>query len=412
MKFKTVREGEQAIILNHLGEGRLIIGPSRVFLFRERLQKLKRFTASQFEYLIVTDSNGLVKHVLGPCEIFHNPLEHRSVKLAQAIKIDANHMVVLYRRIKDNSVERQVVMGPSLLVPTADEWLHKFEWHGTDPSNKTRMIPGYKKFTQLTAIPDQFYYNVRDVRTADDAMLTVKLMIFYELTDVIKLLETTHDPIADMVNAVCADVIAFAGKLSYEAFVSSTQVLSDLESYAQLLQRADRIGYRVNRVVFRGYHASDQLQAMQDKAIQARTQLRLGTELNQQKQKLQDFKLNKQQARIEQKQAMEKQQVEHQQKLDKMMKLQELKIQQSDLAAKLECEELEAKTELEFDRAKMQHNLQYLQKLKGIKVDLTRYLVNQQPAAITQELQVVPPGGSKRPSVSERGDVALPCSQF
>lgn len=30
MKFKTVREGEQAIILNHLGEGRLIIGPSRV----------------------------------------------------------------------------------------------------------------------------------------------------------------------------------------------------------------------------------------------------------------------------------------------------------------------------------------------------------------------------------------------
>ena len=28
---------------------------------------------------------------------------------------------------------------------------------------------------------------MRDVRTADDAMLTVKLMIFYELTDVIKL---------------------------------------------------------------------------------------------------------------------------------------------------------------------------------------------------------------------------------
>ena len=45
-------------------------------------------------------------------------------------------------------------------------------------------------------------------------------------------------------------------------------------------------------------------------------------------------------------QAMEKQQMEHQQKLDKMKKLQELKIQQSDLAAKLECDELEAKTDL------------------------------------------------------------------
>lgn len=55
---------------------------------------------------------------------------------------------------------------------------------------------------------------------------------------------------------------------SYEAFVSSTQVLSDLESYAQLLQRADRIGYRVNRVVFRGYHASDQLQVSLVEAYQ------------------------------------------------------------------------------------------------------------------------------------------------
>ena len=39
---------------------------------------------------------------------------------------------------------------------------------------------------------------------------------------------------------------------------------------------------------------------MQDKAIQARTELRLDTELAQQKQKLQDFKLSKQQARVEQ----------------------------------------------------------------------------------------------------------------
>ena len=45
-------------------------------------------------------------------------------------------------------------------------------------------------------------------------------------------------------------------------------------------------------------------------------------------------------------QSMETQQVEHHQRLDKMKKLQEMKIQQSDLAAKLECDELEAKAEL------------------------------------------------------------------
>ena len=48
-------------------------------------------------------------------------------------------------------------------------------------------------------------------------------------------------------------------------------------------------------------------------------------------------------------QSMETQQVEHHQRLDKMKKLQEMKIQQSDLAAKLECDELEAKAELGKD---------------------------------------------------------------
>ena len=30
LKYKTVREGEQAVIYDDLGEGRLIIGPERV----------------------------------------------------------------------------------------------------------------------------------------------------------------------------------------------------------------------------------------------------------------------------------------------------------------------------------------------------------------------------------------------
>ena len=64
----------------------------------------------------------IICFVCRPCEMFHNPLELRSVKVAPAIQIDANHMVVVYRRVKDNSVERQVVMGPSLFMPTADEW--------------------------------------------------------------------------------------------------------------------------------------------------------------------------------------------------------------------------------------------------------------------------------------------------
>ena len=43
--------------------------------------------------------------------------------------------------------------------------LHEFVWHGTDPNNKTRKVPGGLKFTKLRVIPDQFYLNIDDVST-------------------------------------------------------------------------------------------------------------------------------------------------------------------------------------------------------------------------------------------------------
>lgn len=50
-----------------------------------------------------------------------------------------------------------------VLIMTVNR-IHKFEWHGTDPNNKTRKIPGQLKFTKLRVIPDQFYLNIDDVR--------------------------------------------------------------------------------------------------------------------------------------------------------------------------------------------------------------------------------------------------------
>ena len=46
------------------------------------------------------------------------------------------------------------------------------------------MIPMANKFTQLCHVPHQFYYDVRDVRTVDDTLITVKLMVFYEMVNV------------------------------------------------------------------------------------------------------------------------------------------------------------------------------------------------------------------------------------
>ena len=58
--------------------------------------------------------------------------------------------------------------------------LHSFCWHGTDPQNKTRMIPDADKFTKLRIIPDQLYYNVSttQVSAGPPEFLTMTLSPF------------------------------------------------------------------------------------------------------------------------------------------------------------------------------------------------------------------------------------------
>ena len=97
-------------------------------------------------------------------------------------------------------------------------------------------------------------------------MITVKLMVFFQLVDINKMLDNTHDPIADFINAVCSDTIQFCSRLSYEEFVDNTAAMNDIKTFSQLTSRAEMIGYKVSKVVFRGFHSSDALQSMHDKA--------------------------------------------------------------------------------------------------------------------------------------------------
>ncbi|XP_022342646.2 uncharacterized protein LOC111136233 [Crassostrea virginica] len=389
MKFKTVRQGQEAVVYNHLGEGRLIKGPQRVFLFRERLQYLKKHTANPYQYVVIKDRDGLVQHQTGPCFVFNNPLLYESVTVKESTKIDANHLIVVYKRLKESDVQRRVVQGPTVFVPEAEEWIHTFKWHGTDPDDKTRMIPGHSVFQKLAVIPDQFYYNVKDVRTHDDTMITVKLMLFYELKDVTKMLNSTTDPIADMINAVCADVIAFAGKVSFEEFLNQTQILSDLSTYPQLSQRVDKIGYVIQKVVFRGYHASENLQAMQNAAIQSRTQLRLESEIEEQKSKLADFKLTKEQERTKLVHDMQKTKQDHEQKKEELEQQHSQELKQREHKTLLETGALIAKAKLDLTAAEKAWDCEFLEKLNELNVSLTEYLNTQNGPQITEEIRFV-----------------------
>ncbi len=72
-----------------------------------------------------------------------------------------------------NKITRKIVHGPTLYLPTnSQEWLHRFQWHGTDleflkTTGLNRKVAGSLNFTKLRLVPDQLYYDVVKVRISE-----------------------------------------------------------------------------------------------------------------------------------------------------------------------------------------------------------------------------------------------------
>merc|ERR1712139_108344 len=216
---------------------------------------------------------------------------------------------------------RHVIKGPCLYIPTnATEWTHEFSWHGSvsnDPDSNGRKVKGAVKFTKLRVCPEQTYFDVEGVRTKDDALVSVKVMIFYRLENIDVMLKETHDPTADFINSVSSDVIEFVASRSFEEFKAATDQLNNLTVHQQLTSRAKGIGFEVTKVVFRGYGAPQRLQKMHDDAIERRTKLALERENEDQEQHLLDMKLEHEQERLRKRRQMETDTKEHERKLQR-----------------------------------------------------------------------------------------------
>jgi len=372
----VVREGERVAVWDRRGGLRLIDGPRRVWVWGQQVEALTRYAAGTGEYLVITYRDGSREHLRGPAAVWGDPVAHAEIRTEKALAISANEAVVLYRQ-EAGAVSRRVVRGPALYMPGVNEWLHAFSWHGADPRDPRRKAPNMLRFHKLRVIPDQMYVDVPEVRTADDALLTIKLMIFFELTDIERMLDQTHDPVADFLNAVSADVIDFAAALRFEAFKEHTEALNALATYGQLVQRGARIGYRINKVVYRGYHASDALQGMHDRAIETRTQLRLEAETEEQAQALADLRLQREQERSARRQAMEAQEQRHRTHLEGLAHQEQLRRREAEQQQDADGQRVRHAIEEQHQQAMHREQLAFLRGMQGLKVDLTRYLVAQ-----------------------------------
>ena len=342
----------------------------------QRRKELRRYSAAAHEYLAVRFLDGRTEHVRGPVDLWFDPDRHEQISTEKATPVDAHQALVVYRRDANEVVDRQVLRGPALYVPQPEEWLHQFCWHGADPEDPTRKLPRVLRFTHLRVIPDQMYFDVRDVLTANDALLVVKLMVFFELAEIETMLDQTHDPIADFINALSADIIDFAAERSFEQFKEATGQLNELAQYQNLTTRAVRIGYRINKVVYRGYVASQKLQHMHDDAIERRTALKLEAETERQAQELADLKLAREADRDTQRRTMLRAEVEHEESLAQLKHEKQLTRRESEHRQQVEHQREDQNVELEKVRAGNDARLEFFRQMHGLEVDLTRYLVS------------------------------------
>lgn len=315
----VIPQGERWYVRDAKGVTTAFDGPTIVTVFGATLTRARCLTANEQEYLELRYLDGHSDVVPGPASVYEDTLVHQRIHVLPALSINTNEAIVVYREQElkgSKEVVREIVKGPTLYKPkSASEWRHRFSWHGHDPSGDreqlSRKRPHALKFEKLLLAPSSTYYDVENVRTADDALLTVRLMVFYQLRSVEQMLDTTNDPIADIVNSVSSDVISFCSARSFEQFKEQAEQLNSLGVFQNLVGTVGGRGLAVSKVVFRGFIAPGRLQKMHDDAIERRTRLVLERESEVQEQRLKDERMSKEAERAVVARGMEVAQAEH-----------------------------------------------------------------------------------------------------
>lgn len=423
---RTVKEGEAAAIWTPSGRRHVYEGPRRVRLWWSHVRFLNRSVADHHEYLVIHYRNGSREHRRGPCAMFIDPCIHQSIECVKAYKLGANEALVVYREnssdgskaepttaaaadvalavpspvtatgptqesvkspgSRQTPVQRRIVYGPAVYVPRHDEWVHNFSWHGspkfggkpgqgskTGQPNDTK-VPHALNFEVLRQMPDQMYCTVRDVRTKDDAQVAVHLMIFYELTDIELMLESTNDPIGDFINGVSADVMAFGASNTYESLLERTDQLTDLASFPTAAARMASVGYKLLQVAYRGYSTSAFLQEMHDEAIAKRTKLRLQSATARVEQAEQSMLLQAKEERAEGERSLEAAAAKHKLEVEAEAAEQQRKERDADHAQRLRHEQECAAHKLKILKEQNDEELRRAAALQQLGVDLTKLL--------------------------------------
>jgi hypothetical protein len=178
-----------------------------------------------------------------------------------------------------------------------------------------------------------------------------------------------------LTSAICADIVSFVGKLSFEEFLNECHKLNNLNNHPQLMQRAQRIGYEIKSVIYNGYHSSDTLQDIQDNAIQLRTMMRLNTEVNNQKQEVLSLNLNSETKRFDLLTKLNKLKYEFEQRINDKKTKHKISIDSIINEYEIKLKQFENDLESEIKNFENGIEVEFLNDLKRLNIDVNSYKI-------------------------------------
>ena len=319
-----------------------------------KFEEIKHITIPENQYLRIEYIDGKIEHLKGP-NIFSNDKRYiKNVELCFPIYIESNELIVTHSVNKEtNTLTRNIIKGKHYYIPNSNETVHKFSWSGTKFGSKFHTkVSNQLNFTVLRDMPQQTYYDIVDVRTADHVLINIKMLLFFEIVNIEKMIDKTNDPICNVTTETSSCIMKIISNMTFDEFKSNIKNMNDVKLYSNLQNLEEQLGIRVNKVNMLGYDAPEILQKIHNDALQEKTKIELTKEIIQSEEANKTFQLKEESKR-------------NQSLIDLQME-----------KTKAEIEQLRQKQNFELEKSQQCTNseIEKLSKLKNIGVDISTYL--------------------------------------
>ena len=310
----VVEEGQRVLMRRPNGTMDVIVGPRRVWRGRNTFQPMQHFVAHPGEYLIVRFRDGRQEHLPGPAEVWFDPRVHQEVDPRGGAP---GRRQGGGRRLQQQGGHRHRPAADRVRPDAVHPAARRVAAH-LRLARLRRRLAGRPQGAPRAGLPEALADARPDVPRRPRRPHRRR--------------RRAHDPPDDLLRAArhrpdaggdprpdrrlrqrrhsATWSTSPAGTTSSRSSGTPTSSTSWRRT-ASSPAAAAQCGYRINKVVYRGYGAPERLQQMHDQAIEARTKLQLERATEQQAQDLEDFKLDSQLLRAGKRRHEQTAEVEH-----------------------------------------------------------------------------------------------------